>query len=625
MEQKDLIPYFSLGQLDPSDARLNRLYISGVMQTMKRNEDPDLGEITLIQAYGLILPLFQAIRDKKAHPDEPWFDRVLGLISAEFNFSFERGIGKLLIDGNVSEISGSENLGQLKNEFYWSIHRNFALTSGILVLLMIKQDPEGSNLSLKLLYFLRPLYYLLIKIYFPSDAKLLRLSSVLLERKIDWNLVPYTNEPEKNFTEVRSNIANIDNAYYPYAVDIVYSALNKVNGVATDPVFPKQAVERIGTLLPKKPDRATKESLKLLTRAAIVFTAKIDEEQISGNSKDIIIRNLDVNIDLVTVNPEEFNPLYTHGLLSEFESMKTRFETNTPLGKEMEFDIFGSITKKGGEESNNHNTRLIKELRAIEIEIPFENGTIEVWKNVNKSYQVRTNISPDESVDSQMSFFHASDKLYVKIRGTEGLRPKLENIFRIKLSTDPVVKTEVVISTEENFILDGLRALKLENLTNLIIIFVHPGSFFFPIRGVNTNLYIARKKGGKFYLQLINMDGTNGFPGYLQRVTDSVKSVLGIDATQAVDAQYFKESVDFRFGSSTSGHPENKILLYSLWYSESILRGMETLEMTILGDILGDSYEDWLQHDYFKQIKKISRPQETLIKGPLDFGGGGDY
>ncbi len=595
------ILYSLLREIDPRNTRLNSQYISGLMNMIKTRSDPSLKQvISPIEAYAIILPFFQAIHDKNSYPEQQWFKQLLKLLENQFSFSFSTGLGKLLLDGNVNQIQDTK---LLKVEFYWAIHMNFAANNDMLNELMVKElisqeDPQ--RISSNRLYFLRPLFYLLVRLYFEKNTKILELSHVLLENSLDWENVPYTNNPGAKFKQVNQNIATIQNAYYPYAINLIYSKLKAMNSKKTK-LFPVKAIKQIKNLLPQKPDRATPKDLIKLAENTIVFTANIDEV-ISTDTFNLLISIFDSNIDLLTNNMKEFNPFYTSGLISEFKEMKKIITDKKPKIKKME-SLFGVLEKEETSLSiSGHTVRLKNEISFLGLQNPFISGNIKVWENVYNSYSI-TKRSPVKSNIILKAFTDNSNELSTTLRNNPFLITTLEQIFSKKIENE----TQTIISMNFKKIFERIKTLTKDNLLNAVIIFIDQGSrFVWPIRQKNTNLYIATRKTlvDSFDMILINIDGTLVFPTHLEKLTSELKRKFGIQKNTIIETDYLSKATDLSFSFTD---PVNNNLLYALWYSENIMRGMKQIELSIVEDLFGNEYLDWINNNYFNQIPKIAK------------------
>ncbi len=583
---KNLNFFYDVRNLNPNDKILDQQYIKGVLLMMLRFNIREENIIPPIQAYRIILPLIQSINNRNLNIQNSLFDKLFKLISAEFSFSFSEGFGKLLIDTNVIGIDESI----VEKNFYWDIHRNFAeKDTKILGLLMIKKEPKSPLINTRRLQFVRPLYYVLMRLYFPTNQKILELSNILLSKKIKWSEVPYTNiDPKIKFKKIKNKLSNIENVYYLYAVKFIYDVFTKTNSEITA-LFPIQAINKFKTF-PPKPKRLTKKDLKELEKIAILFTEKFKDLEISKSMKELLLTGLDSNLKLIEIDWKEFNPFYTTGFKLEFDRMKKLLKKQIFIN-DMESEFISTLGKI--KEEFSHRQYLEQQFILLNLSNPFDLGNFNFWKDIHNSYRIKQRFVPDKNLKF-VNIFTQNSKDLIKSVKEKGLSTNLEKIFKEKLKG---INGEIIISDDETILQNKLNILEINTIEFLIIVYLESGTF---IRSPNTNFYIAIKENSNlFNIILINIDDTTVFPNHLISITEKITSKLNIK--NGIKSKTFQTATNVL----ETEYPIDNYLLYGLWYSECIIRGISQKSMFHITDIFGKKLESWILKNYFEGVQNL--------------------
>ncbi len=597
---QSIVRYSALRSVLPADPATLFQYTDAVRDTMQRRVTSQPGPIGVFDAYGMMLPFLQFLRDRSLDPQAEHFQLLLRVIGDDFSLDFTSGVGGLLAAGDPFKIA---NMEELKTEFYWAIHRNFAETGprSILGRLMGRfEQPE--EFIPRRLFFLRPLFYMLVRIYFSDDARLTGLSEVLLDRSLRWDQVPYTDtDPIKRLHEVNENILNVENPYYAYAIGVISVKLSTLKPKHTS-LFPREALRKIAQFLPALPSRARSEDLKQLVQIAVRFSEPSDEtEKISASSQETVRRVLDENMKRTDVEIFEFNPYYVMGVRAEVEKVKTLFTNSVPMITEME-RLFGPIGFRG---DATHERVLEKEIEALDLRPRFRTGTEFAWATVHASYKPEATFQPDLKNWKHQAFLGNSSDLQGIISSHEASVLLLRAVIAEKFVDTMEGELKIIFSLSKADVLTQVNQLGDQPLPSaLFVVLLLPTTTVRPapyIALANINAYIITRRGngGRYQIQLINYEGTHAFPAHLEETTAALKRKFNVPSGE-VDARYFKGLIGRNFWVQ-----QDKGLLYLVWYAENVLRGLNPSHISVLPDLFGEHYSEWLESFYFAQLLGI--------------------
>ncbi len=596
--RKEISNSFTLYQLCTSNKSAQKFsYIYGILTMATKKIINKDQSINAIQTWGIILPFFNAIVEYNRNPDDEWNVKILETLFDEFSLNKEEGIGKLLIDGNVYK----SDFKHIKDEFYHFVNLSFAKEDTVLIESVEIDDRFWSSeesIAFKenrgderLFAFLRALFYVLIRFYFPAEEEIIySISEDLLKFSKKWYEIEYESKSKKSMKSKFKQIANrvgtiydIEMRFSIYYLNEFFTQFIKLHEESF--LFPNDSIKYI-----KYPQVDKLDNESILTTQAIIegFIENRSTNTISKKLHKQIIIWLDFNREILTnIQENEFNIFYIKFIYDQIsleDELLREMDTDIIYGSSSDYTkLVIEAIKKLSSIKDKSGKKLKPGIEDIN---PFI-GTYKIWDIVKSKYKL--NPEPNYS----KLFTEKFDVIFTQ-------KEKFNNFKNlIKLLFESYSNTLVRV-------LKSADKAKDLNFQNIILIVYSKSTTF---RYSELNIYIKRYKIKEKMIKFTIMNFSANRTRLRSRLFTSqipdeeeikfISNKLNIPQNQKIEK--------FSLEKDIALIPENELqhnsLIWIIWYTECILNRFDESHIKQFFNIFGQSkYQQYIKKNYYNQV-----------------------
>ncbi len=572
-------------------------YIYGIITMGTKNILNENQSIDAIGTWGIILPLFNAIVEYKRNPTDQWNVKILETLFNEFSLNEKKGIGKILIEGNVY-MSKPEII---YDEFYHFVNLSFAQKDNVLIKSVEKDDrfwsSETTSITFKekdgderLFAFLRALFYVLIRFYFPKKEERIRIiSEDLLTFSKNWYEIKYTDNMKDEFDNIRKRVEEIHDIEMRFSISYLRKILTNLISEKISFLFPINTIKFIAYPAANKLNEKSIEDIREITKNFIELGLNKD---ISLKFYDEIIKWLDFNKEKLTdIQEDKFNIFYIKYIYDEIypQELVIRQEKNIPILFEFLKNYTQLITDSIIKLSNN--ITISEDLQpGLKNVNPFI-GTYDILNIVQIQYSFKDDIPKYDNIFTDQFNLVFKNKFLI-------LKKLIQSLFNIEDYPNTLVDLFQSIDEAQTIQINQEKIV-------ILIIYSAPSTitrFGIPFGSIARKLNMYIKRPTKF--TIINFSGDltgileDEFPENIENDINIISKLLKITqqtVTLRLDIEIYPNIL--------SSEVQNNSLIWIIWYTECVLRGFNEDQIKQFFKILKSyKYERYIRTDYYQKF-----------------------